>query len=178
MADMSGPIAGSYWVQAKLVAGPYPGGGFEYDLRARLRLLLEAGVSYFLDLTESGEKGLGSYERILRQEAGTEGMQIEYARAPIRDFGIPTTAQMQEALDLLDAAIARGHTVYVHCYAGIGRTGTVVGCFLVRHGLSGQSALEEIAALRRGISPASQPSPITSEQRGMVLNWSEADEVG
>jgi protein-tyrosine phosphatase len=97
-------------------------------------------------------------------------------RAPIQDFGIPTTAQMREALDLLDAAIARGHRVYLHCYAGIGRTGTVVGCYLVRHGLGGRAALDEIAALRGGLGPEARPSPITPEQRRMVLTRPEADE--
>jgi len=177
MAYRAGPISGSYWVQEQLAAGPYPGGRFEVDLRARLRLLLQAGVSFFLDLTEDGEKDLVSYERILRQEAGTVGLRVEYARAPIQDFDIPTAAQMRGALDTLDAAIARGHTVYLHCYAGIGRTGTVVGCFLVRHGLAGEAALDEIAALRRGLGPDAQSSPITSEQRGMVLHWSERDGV-
>lgn len=38
---------------------------------------------------------------------------------------------------LAKPALAAGQTVYVHCYGGIGRTGTVVGCWLVRHGLSG-----------------------------------------
>jgi hypothetical protein len=173
-----GPVAGSYWVQDRLVAGPYPGGRHEHSLRARLRLLLEAGVTHFLDLTESGEKGLAPYKGILRMEAAAAGLRIEYARAPIHDFDIPTIAQMREVLDLLDAAIAGGHTVYVHCYAGIGRTGTVVGCFLVRHGLSGREALDEIAALRRGLGSEAQPSPITAEQRAMVLNWIETDGVG
>jgi len=177
MAYRAGPIAGSYWVQEQLVAGPYPGGRFEVDLRARLRLLLQVGVSFFLDLTEDGEKGLGSYEGILLQEARAAGLRVEHARAPIQDFGIPTAAQMRGALDALDAAIAKGHAVYVHCYAGIGRTGTVVGCFLVRHGLSGEAALDEIAVLRRALGSDAQPSPITQEQRGMVMHWSEGDGV-
>ena len=97
---------------------------------------------------------------------------------PIQDFGIPTIAQMRKALDALDAAVAGGHTVYVHCYAGIGRTGTVVGCYLVRHGWSGQEALDEIVALRRGLGSEAQPSPITAEQRALVLNWTETVGVG
>ena len=38
---------------------------------------------------------------------------------------------MREILDCLDDALRSGRKVYVHCRAGIGRTGTVVGCLLV-----------------------------------------------
>jgi hypothetical protein len=41
----------------------------------------------------------------------------------------------------------------------------------VRHGWTGQEALDEIVALRRGLEPNGQPSPITAAQRAMVLNW-------
>ena len=45
----------------------------------------------------------------------------------------------------VDDALGEGRTVYVHCWGGIGRTGTVVGCWLVRHGLTGRGALDQIA---------------------------------
>ena len=55
-----------------------------------------------------------------------------------------------QILDDLDQALADGHRVYLHCFGGIGRTGTVVGCYLVRHGMTGNEVLEQIAAWRRG----------------------------
>jgi len=64
-----------------------------------------------------------------------------------------------------------GHTVYVHCQGGMGRTGTVVGCYLVRHGMGGEDALEEIACLRRGTPREGKPSPFRKAQRQVVLNW-------
>ena len=69
---------------------------------------------------------------------------------PIHDVSTPTQAQMARILDAIDAALAVGHAVYLHCYGGIGRTGTVVGCYLVRHGMDGEEALAEIARLRQG----------------------------
>jgi protein-tyrosine phosphatase len=130
------------------------------------------GITFFLDLTEQGEKQLRPYHALLRQQARAEGRVVQYTRMPIPDFGTPTADQMRHILDLLDGALAEEYAVYLHCYAGIGRTGTVVGCFLVRHGWSGQQALDEIVALRRGLDPNGQPSPITPAQRAMVLNWS------
>jgi protein-tyrosine phosphatase len=176
MADPGpGPIKGSYWVQERLAAGEYPGGWSERTLRARLRGLLEAGVTLFVDLTERGEKGLQPYDTILRQEAGSKGRVVQYVRFPIPDFDTPTVSQMRHILDLIDRSLSEDYAIYLHCYAGIGRTGTVVGCFLVRHGWSGQVALDEIVNLRRWVDPEKRPSPITAEQRGMVLEWAALD---
>jgi protein-tyrosine phosphatase len=94
---------------------------------------------------------------------------------PIPDFETPTAAQMRGILDALDAALADGHTVYVHCYAGIGRTGAVIGCYLVRHGRSGQEALGELARLRRGTALEGALSPVTDEQRQLVYEWAARD---
>ena len=83
----------------------------------------------------------------------------------------PTQEEMAGILDTIDAALDAGHTVYVHCYGGIGRTGTVIGCYLVRHGMSGEEALEEIAGLRQGTPDGWKRSPETEPQRQMVQNW-------
>ena len=78
---------------------------------------------------------------------------------------------MTRILDDLDAAIERGGVAYVHCWGGIGRTGTVVGCWLMRHGLEGDDPIGRIAELRRDVSGASVASPQTSAQRAMVRAW-------
>jgi hypothetical protein len=166
-----GPIPGSYWVQARFAAGEHPDAWSEGQLRARLRSLLRFDMTFFVDLTEPGEKRLRPYHGALHQEARSTGRVVQYRRVPIPDFETPSAGQMRRILDMLDAALAAGYAVYLHCYAGIGRTGTVVGCFLVRHGWSGRGALDEIVALRRGLDPDGRPSPITSAQRAMVLNW-------
>jgi protein-tyrosine phosphatase len=73
-------------------------------------------------------------------------------------------------LDDIDEARETGATVYVHCWGGVGRTGTVIGCWLVRHGLDGGDAIERIAELRREI-PGARPSPETPGQIALVKNW-------
>lgn len=166
-----GPVEGSYWVQERFLAGEYPGGWGERKLRERLRGLLGAGVNFFLDLTERDEKGLQPYDVVLRHEARSTGRIVQYTRMPVPDFETPSVGQMRHILDLLDAALSAGYTVYLHCYAGVGRTGAVVGCFLVRHGWSGPEALDEIVELRRELDPDGHPSPITREQRQMVRDW-------
>ena len=169
------PLDGHYRVHDQLLAGEYPGGRNWRGLRAGLRRLLEAGVTYFLDLTEEGEKDMVSYAPALRAEARAMGRRVEHRRMPIPDFETPTVEQMRDILDALDAALADGHRVYVHCYAGIGRTGAVIGCHLVRQGRSGQEAVEELARLRRGTALEGALSPVTDEQRRLVYEWTTWD---
>ncbi|MBN1995851.1 MAG: dual specificity protein phosphatase family protein [Anaerolineae bacterium] len=149
----------------KLLAGSYP---YPWDPE-KLRALLEAGVTFFVDLTETGE--LESYAFLLAAEANRSGLVAEHHRLPIPDFDTPTPAEMKNILDTMDAALQAGHTVYVHCHYGLGRTGTVIGCYLARHGQSGAQALAELAALRQGTSLAGMSSPITPVQRQMVGEW-------
>jgi protein-tyrosine phosphatase len=171
MRRQSTPIKGAYWVRNNLIAGEYPREWNERRLRSRLRPLLQAGVTFFLDLTEATEKDLRPYTRALRKEATAIGREVEYRRMPIPDFETPTVEQMRRILDALDRALAKGHKAYVHCYAGLGRTGTVVGCYLVRHGLDRREVLDKLIRLRRGTDLDGFVSPVTDEQRDMVLDW-------
>jgi protein-tyrosine phosphatase len=156
-------------VPDKLLAGSYPGGWNEPEQRAKLRRLLEEGVTLFIDLTE--ERELKPYISLLVEEANALGIQVEHRRLPIPDFNIPTAPEMKSILDTIDQANDDGGAVYVHCRVGIGRTGTVVGCYLVRHGFSGEQALEELVRLRQGTYLEEMSSPITPEQRQMVQDW-------
>jgi len=121
------PIPDFYWVvPGRLCAGEYPGARTNPAARDKLRLFLEAGLTFFLDLTE--ERELRPYAALLREEAEARGMAVEHRRMAIRDLGTPAPAETGRMLDAIDAALAAGHRVYVHCYGGIGRTGTIVGC--------------------------------------------------
>jgi predicted protein tyrosine phosphatase len=167
-----GPIPNSYWVQpGKLLAGEYPGARDGDQARAKLHRLLEAEVSFFLDLTEAGEYHLKPYAHLLKEEAAILEHSIEYHRTPIKDWHVPTPEVVKHILDTIDTALYARQIVYVHCFAGIGRTGTVVGCYLVRHGLNGESALAEIARLRQGLPNSWMASPEAEIQRQMVQNW-------
>ena len=80
---------------------------------------------------------------------------------------------MGELLDRLRDALRAGRVVYLHCRAGIGRTGTVVGCLLAENGLSGQPALEELNRLWRQSGRAAlwPRVPETPEQTEYVRRW-------
>ena len=160
---MDVPIRDSYWVADGLLAGEYPGSADPEEAGRRIRAFTRSGVTLFVDLTHPADP-LEPYAQLLDDGA----TRVPH---PIVDFGTTTIPHMTRILDDLDAAIERGGVAYVHCWGGIGRTGTVVGCWLMRHGLAGDDPLRRIAELRRDVSDASVASPQTSAQRAMVRAW-------
>jgi ADP-ribosyl-[dinitrogen reductase] hydrolase len=163
------PLANCYWVlPGKLLAGEYPGGATPAATRQRLRRLTEAGVGAFIDLTQPGE--LLSYEAELPPG-------VRYVRRPIPDHGLPEErSQMAAILEALRQALDSPRCVYLHCRAGIGRTGMVAGCFLAEQGLGGEGALEELNRLwQQSARSAQWPSvPETSDQVEYVRRWTAA----
>ena len=178
-SDGDRPIASSYWVApGRLAAGEFPGAPHSSDARVKLRQLLQAGIDHFIDLTTPQDR-LEPYAAIAKDEAAGLGLAVEWERHPIVDGSVPrSTDQMAGVLDAIDDALDQSKTVYVHCWGGVGRTGTVVGCWLVRHGSKGNDALRQIAEwwrrmpeLKRFFHP---DSPETWEQQEYVRTWSEA----
>ena len=174
-ASGSRPHGNSYWVHpGRLLAGEYPGANDPVVARPRLDAHLDCGVTYFLDLTEEGE--LAPYESDLRALAATRGVAVEYRRMPVVDLSVPQQRQeMVAILDAIDAALAAGHCVYVHCWGGVGRTGTVIGCHLVRHGQTGEEALKTLANHWSGVERSRRKtrSPDTDQQCDYVRCWTE-----
>lgn len=164
----------SYWVvPGRLLAGEYPAQFDEEVTRKRLDALLEAGFDLFIDLTKPNETW--PYHRILREEAKVYGVEVTSQRFPIGDFGLPTTEQMNSILDAIDEGLQAGRKIYLHCLGGIGRTGTTVGCYLVRQGKSGADALDQLSAWWKSV-PKSRyhpRSPETAQQANFILTWAQ-----
>lgn len=160
---MNRPIPNCYWVEpGRLLAGEYPGHTDPEAAHAKVGALLQAGVTYFLDLTTEGE--LHPYTPYLGKAT--------HARLSIPDMGVPTRAHMQAIQTTLENALAAGQVVYVHCWGGVGRTGTVVGCYLVEHGYGGEAALEELTRRWSVMEKAAhRQTPETDTQRAFVRHW-------
>jgi ADP-ribosylglycohydrolase/protein-tyrosine phosphatase len=166
------PLPNSYWVVAgRWLAGEYPGARSALEASNRLQALLDAGLNTFIDLTEAHE--LPPYHELL---AEAEVRDVQYHRVPIGDHSVPTDPHSVAALlDLIDRLLREGRSLYLHCRAGIGRTGTIVGCHLVRSGLTGEAALERLQVLWRQCERSRLwPSvPETSAQVDFVRTWRE-----
>ena len=173
------PFPRSYWVQpGQFLAGYYPGDHTKEAALNKIGALLDVGIRCVINLVEEDERGAGgkplrSYAALLTAEAQERQIDLTYLRISIPDVSVPSAETMQSILDAIDAAINRGQPVYVHCWGGRGRTGTVVGCYLVRHEIeTGEGALAAINRLRRD-DPGGKQSPETDAQRDMVRHWAE-----
>lgn len=160
------PLPNSYWVVPnRVLAGEYPGALDEAQARLRLARLSDAGIDSFIDLTEDGE--LPPYRHLLPPQA-------DYLRSAIVDTCVPNNiSQTREVLTAIGAAMARGRGVYVHCRAGIGRSGLIVGCFLAEQEASGRTALKVLNRLwRQSGRAANWPRiPQTAEQADYIRHW-------
>jgi len=149
------PMPAHYRVADGLLAGAYPGA------LGSVEALERAGVTRFVDLTHPSDP-LVRYDRLL-----VGARRVGY---PIPDMGTPSAGTVIRILDGVDEARALGATAYVHCFGGVGRTGTVTGCWLVRHGLDRGDAVETLADLRRAVADE-RPSPETPGQVALVRGW-------
>jgi ADP-ribosyl-[dinitrogen reductase] hydrolase len=158
----------------RLLAGEYPGGRSLAETTSRLQKLLAAGVTLFVDLTAEGE--LAVYHNWFEYAQGESA--IRHVRHRIKDHDVPEAPQvMQSILDTIDEHLAGNGVAYVHCRAGIGRTGTTVACYLVRSGLSADAALDRLNDLwAESERSRTWPSvPETEEQIEFVRGWPMAD---
>jgi predicted protein tyrosine phosphatase len=174
---MKTPIIAAYWVNRdRFLAGEYPGDIYPEQARTKLAYLLSIGINHFIDLTEPGE--LNPYTPLLFEKARQVKVAMTHQRLSIPDFSVPQPAQMLTIQQAIQSAISQSHKIYVHCYGGVGRTGTVVACYLVDQGLSGAQALEELQRLRQMLPEDERlkASPETEAQRRFVLAWKKPEQ--
>lgn len=169
------PRSRSYWViDGRLAGGAYPFASTVEAGRNVLDRIVASGVDAFVDLTQAGDPRAWESE-LIPYAPYLEGRGVVVRRHPIRDMDVTTPPLAAETLDSVDWLLAEGRTVYVHCYGGIGRTATILGCWLMRHGYAdADTVLDTLTDLRRQDLPRGHwRAPQTEQQRLFVVHWSE-----
>ena len=161
---MNRPHPNCYWViPGRLMAGEYPIVRDPQAGRQKLSAILAAGIDEFLDLTGPADR-LEPYHHL---------DNFGHRQMTIRDMDVPQVDHMREILAHLSQRLEEGRTVYVHCWGGIGRTGTVVGCHLIETGLTAEQALAHIAERWQTVEKYHRCpcSPQTQAQFDFVRGW-------
>ncbi len=113
--------------------------GINYPITDELQQLREDGVGSIVTLTEYALE-----EDVLSNQG------FEYLHLPIADFTPPSLAQIQTFTEFVSKMHQSNIGVAVHCAAGMGRTGTMLACYLVYIGESADNAIESVRTIRPG----------------------------
>ena len=141
------------WLIEGEIAGMAKPASSVYDFE----FLKENGFEAIVSLTEF------PLNKVLIEEFGFSVKHI-----PVRDFEAPTLEQIEVFIAFAVKARAEGKKLVVHCDAGIGRTGTVLACYLVSKGYNAAKAIEEVRVKRPG-------SVETIEQEELVMKYEAQD---
>jgi protein-tyrosine phosphatase len=163
-------ILHAWWAddEGRVLAGQYPSAKDDPDTtRAKLTLLAEAGIDTIIDLTEDTE-GLTPYAEHLHLTAVEGRGPIKRISHPIPDVSVTTAEHYDRIIDDIEAALEAGEKVYIHCWGGVGRTGTVVGIWHVHRGVNPDEALARIAAARKGTVRDHREAPETPSQKDAI----------
>ena len=124
MAFINRPLNQSYEVHGNgiIYAGEYPGDKNGEFAKHKIEQMYHFGIRHFIDLTEEGE--LHPYNHLLPNDT-------TYTRFPVVDCGAPKNIEsVQRLLLRIEELKKMDGYVYVHCWGGVGRTGTIVACYL------------------------------------------------
>lgn len=166
------PFESSYWViPNQLLVGEIPIGSNQNETKVKLDCLINLNVSAVINLMEGDEKDHSGNIFFNYQSHLNEHGVITH-QFPIRDMDIPSPIQMMRILNQINFYVKQYKVVYVHCWGGLGRTGTVVGCYLLSIRLADvHNVLDSISILKSQSGLADKESPQTIAQREFILDW-------
>src|SRR5262245_52118598 len=122
------------WIEKPLLAGLARPAALD-----ELMWLRDQGIQLLVSLTEN------PLRRDWINEAGLFSMHV-----PVEDLQAPSQKQIDLCLSAIAKARANEFGVGIHCGAGLGRTGTILACYLVTQGLNGRDAIARTRQLRPG----------------------------
>jgi atypical dual specificity phosphatase len=105
----------------------------------KLRELAERGVQLVVNLHPR------AHAAGLLEQLGLVELHL-----PVADFTPPSAEQLEAGVEAMREAVDAGEGVAVHCGGGLGRTGTLMACYLVARGASAEEAIAQVRRMRPG----------------------------
>lgn len=130
-------------IQPRLLVGTLPQSSHDVET-----LRKEEGVTAVLNLQTDGDLRMYGFAEPL--ESLYAGSSVKLCRMPVRDFDESDLQErLPECVAVLDELLKEGHTVYLHCTAGVNRSPTVAIAYLYRHlGWELDAAVEHVEGCR------------------------------
>ena len=76
---------------------------------------------------------------------------VNYLHIHSNDMGVPEFDDLTRAVDFIHERITNNEPVMVHCLAGLGRTGTILACYLIKYQkLSADDSIQKVRESRPG----------------------------
>lgn len=171
-----------YQLNNFFLAGPHPGYNPNnalhpiYGLDKIIPFLVgRNGINRFIDLSDTHDEikfNLEVYRPFLDDISDKYKIRLNYDRFSFPDMSVANDEFISKILDHIYNSIDNGDKIYLHCVAGLGRTGLIVGCYMKENGI--KDAIGEMYKLRY---KSLYRSPLTYEQYEKVLNWNRKREI-
>ena len=125
---------------------------FSFVIEGKLAGMARPGRSRALEedlefLKIQGIRAIVSATERPLDEGLVRSLGLRYLHLPVPDYRAPTIQQIEQFVAFMEAVNSDG-AVVVHCYAGQGRTGSLLACALVHHGMSPEEAIRTVRAKR------------------------------